>query len=101
MTPHRAKQQCNCRDVQEALESGNINVCRTTAIRTTLKPYSRHGFGLVSRDFNAGPGTRVVATVGDLLELKIEQLGEIIRWVHSTVSGDREPVQPKPAGGSK
>lgn len=76
MTPHRAKQQSNCRYVQEALESGNINVCRTTAIRTTLAPYSRHGFSLVSRDFNSGPGTRVVATAGDLLEFKIEQFGD-------------------------
>jgi hypothetical protein len=44
-------------------------------------------------------GIVVVATAG-LLELKIEPI-----WgdypVRSTVSGDREPTQPKPAGGSK
>jgi hypothetical protein len=68
MAPHRAKQQRNRRDVQKARESGNINVCRTVAIRTTLAPYSRHGFTPVPGSFNSGLGTWVVATAG-LLEL--------------------------------
>jgi hypothetical protein len=70
MASHRAKQQRNRRDVQEGLESGNINVCRTMAIRTTLAPYSRHGFTLVSRSSNSGIGIGGVATAG-LLALKI------------------------------
>jgi hypothetical protein len=61
MASHRAKQQRNRRDVQEGLESRNINVFRTMAIRTTLAPYSRHGFTLVS-SFDSGLGTGVVAT---------------------------------------
>jgi hypothetical protein len=53
MAPHRAKQQRNRSNLPEALVSGNINVCRTMAIRTTVVPYSRHGFILISRSFRA------------------------------------------------
>ena len=44
MAPHGAKQQHNCRDLPEALRSGNINVRRTLAVRTTFAPYPKHGF---------------------------------------------------------
>ena len=44
MAPHRAKQQYNCRGLPEALASGNINVRRTSAVRTTVAPYSKHSF---------------------------------------------------------
>jgi len=44
MAPHRAKQQHNCRGLPEVLASGNINVRRTSAVRTTVAPYSKHSF---------------------------------------------------------
>ena len=67
MAPHRAKQQRNRSDLPEALVSGNINVCRTMAIRTTVAPYSRHGFTLISRSFRAwdrGRGHRETSLSG-------------------------------------
>jgi len=93
MAPHRATQQHNRRDVPEGLKSGDINVCRTMAIRTTLTPYSRHGFTLVSRSFNSGLGTGVVATVGPPWVEDSNQFGEIIRFAQRC-RGGREPMQP-------
>jgi hypothetical protein len=95
MAPHRAKQQRNRSDLPEALVFGNINVCRTMAIRTTVAPYSRHGFTLISRSFRAWD--RSHGHSGTSLSGRSKtNFGEIFRWLNG--SGGESQCSQSPRG---